>query len=159
MIASSSVRLSSWTRPPGTGTVQIAWEASDDEGLRAFKIQASYDAGRTWHGVASDLPPEARLFAWDLPESAGIPDVRVRVVAVDHRFQYASALSGIFAITPDAACDADFNADGLLNFFDVASFIAAFNAQDASADIAEPFGQFNFFDIAAFIDRYNAGCP
>lgn len=56
-------------------------------------------------------------------------------------------------------CLADFNNDGLVNFFDVSAFIAAFNAQDPAADIAAPFGVWNFFDVSAFMSAYNAGCP
>ena len=60
---------------------------------------------------------------------------------------------------PVQPCLADFNDDGLVNFFDISAFIAAFNAQDPSADVAAPFGVFNFFDISTFIAAYNAGCP
>ncbi|MFK7883332.1 MAG: laminin B domain-containing protein [Phycisphaerales bacterium] len=56
-------------------------------------------------------------------------------------------------------CQADFNADGSVNFFDISDFIAAFNAGNAAADLVEPFGSLNFFDISAFIDVFNAGCP
>jgi hypothetical protein len=56
-------------------------------------------------------------------------------------------------------CPADFNLDGVLNFFDVSEFIIAYNNQDPRADLAPPFGVFNFFDVAAFIALYNAGCP
>ena len=56
-------------------------------------------------------------------------------------------------------CQADINKDGLLNFFDVSGFIAAYNAQDPAADIAAPFGSFNFFDVAGYITLFNAGCP
>jgi len=58
-----------------------------------------------------------------------------------------------------AYCKADFNADGLLNFFDISLFIAEYNAGSPAADIAAPFGILNFFDIAAYIARYNQGCP
>ncbi len=58
-----------------------------------------------------------------------------------------------------APCLADFNNDGLVNFFDISAFIAAYNIQDPSADIAAPFGVWNFFDISTFIGAYNAGCP
>jgi hypothetical protein len=56
-------------------------------------------------------------------------------------------------------CPADFNNDGLVNFFDISNFITAYNTQNPAADIAAPFGTFNFFDISAFIALYNAGCP
>lgn len=58
-----------------------------------------------------------------------------------------------------AFCKADFNADGLLNFFDISQFITEYNAGNPEADIAAPFGILNFFDIAAYIARYNTGCP
>jgi hypothetical protein len=61
---------------------------------------------------------------------------------------------------PDAPpCPADLTEDGQLNFFDVAAFIAAYNAQSPDADLAAPFGVLNFFDVAAYIALYNAGCP
>lgn len=59
----------------------------------------------------------------------------------------------------EAPCPADFNGDGQVNFFDVSAFIAAFNAQLPSADIAAPFGAWNFFDVSTFIGQFNAGCP
>ncbi len=58
-----------------------------------------------------------------------------------------------------AFCKADFNADALLNFFDVSDFIALYNLQDPSTDLAPPFGVINFFDLSAYLTRYNQGCP
>lgn len=58
-----------------------------------------------------------------------------------------------------AVCKADMDFNGMLNFFDISTFIALFNAQDPDADIAAPFGTWNFFDIATYIGQYNAGCP
>ena len=55
-------------------------------------------------------------------------------------------------------CPADFNGDGVLNFFDVASFVGAFQSQDPSADFNND-GLLNFFDFSAFINAFNAGCP
>lgn len=46
----------------------------------------------------------------------------------------------------------------VLNFFDISTFISAYNAQDPIADLAAPFGTFNFFDISNFITIYNQGC-
>lgn len=58
-----------------------------------------------------------------------------------------------------AFCKADFNADALLNFFDVSDFIALYNQQDPSTDLSAPLGVINFFDLSAYITRYNQGCP
>ncbi len=57
-------------------------------------------------------------------------------------------------------CPADFAEPfGTLNFFDMAAFIAAFNAQDPDADLAAPFGTLNFFDVSRYVNLFNAGCP
>ena len=58
-----------------------------------------------------------------------------------------------------AFCRADTNADGLLNFFDVTTYIASFNNGDPAADIAAPIGTLNFFDLLGYIARFNTGCP
>ena len=55
-------------------------------------------------------------------------------------------------------CVADYNGDGLVNFFDIQAFLAAFNLADPAADLNGD-ELFNFFDIQAFLDQYNAGCP
>ncbi|MCC5823880.1 MAG: hypothetical protein JJU44_11400 [Planctomycetes bacterium] len=70
-------------------------------------------------------------------------------------------LSGGFwpaALAAANPCPADINNDGQLNFFDVAAYIALFNAGDPAADINND-GQLNFFDVAAYIALFNAGCP
>lgn len=76
---------------PAGGVVPITWTASDDEALRRFDIQASTDGGRMWINIAENLPPTATSFNWQLPPNgSSINDVRVRVVAVDRRFQNSS---------------------------------------------------------------------
>ena len=47
------------TFTPGA-VVPISWSASDDEGVRGFTVQASYDDGRTWHELAAELPASTR---------------------------------------------------------------------------------------------------
>ena len=88
---------------PGGSIVPISWTATASEGLRSFDIQGSYDSGRTWHPIIRDLPSTAINYDWQLPPSAGIPDVRVRIVARDVRFQNSSSTSGAFSITPSGA--------------------------------------------------------
>ena len=142
----------------GGGLIPVRWTASDDEDIRAFHIQASYDGGRTWNFVARDLPPEASAFDWRLPPSAGIPDVRVRVVVVDKRFQDSSDTTGVVSILPGDGCRADLNSDGVLNFFDVLAFLSAFDAQNPVADFNDD-ALFNFFDVQEFLSQFSAGCP
>jgi hypothetical protein len=64
-------------------------------------------------------------------------------------------------IFPDdgAACG---GGDGLLNFFDISTFIGWFNSQDPRADVfpgSVGDGVFNFFDVNLFIGAFSAGCP
>lgn len=61
-------------------------------------------------------------------------------------------------ITIDAGCPADLTGDGVLNFFDISSFLADYNSQLPSADINGD-GIYNFFDVSAYIQLYNQGCP
>lgn len=71
----------------GGDTVSLTWNASDDEGLREHRIQASFNDGRTWSTIEV-LPGDARAHEWVLPPLGSTLDhVRVRVVAVDYRFQ------------------------------------------------------------------------
>ncbi len=81
--------------------IPISWSASDDEALRSFDIQASYDGGQTWQLIAEELPADATSFAWDNAPNAALDEVRVRVIARDLRFQNTSdGAERVFAITP-----------------------------------------------------------
>jgi hypothetical protein len=62
-------------------------------------------------------------------------------------------------LTARFVCEADFDGNGAVNFFDIAAYLAAFSAGEPAADLAAPAGVFNFFDLAAYIQMYNAGCP
>jgi hypothetical protein len=86
---------------PGGGVVPIVWTATDDEGLRAVDIQVSTDGGRVWQYIAEDLPGTTTSFDWQLPPSAGLGDVRVRVMVSDLRFQTSSSGGNVtFSVTP-----------------------------------------------------------
>ena len=56
------------------------------------------------------------------------------------------------------ACPADLTGDGVLDFFDVSAFLAAYSAMDPAADFTGD-GVYNFFDVSAFLNTYSAGCP
>ncbi len=60
------------------------------------------------------------------------------------------------AATP---CPADYNNDGVLNYFDVSGFINGYSNQEARADYDGHDGVFDFFDVNQFLAAYNAGCP
>lgn len=65
----------------------------------------------------------------------------------------------ILGVTPESPCLADMNGDGILDLADVQLFTAAFVAQDALADLAEPFGVIDLADVQAFVSSFTAGCP
>jgi hypothetical protein len=86
---------------PASGIVPITWTASDDEGVRSFGIQASYNRGRTWHWLVKDLPGTTTSYFWRTAPGTGFADVRVRVIAKDLRFQNSSdGGTRSFSITP-----------------------------------------------------------
>jgi hypothetical protein len=88
--------------------VPIRWTASDDEAVRSFDVQASFDSGRTWQPIASDLPGSSSGFDWRTPQGQGFTDLRVRVVVKDLRFQNSSAGQDVsFSLLPTC-----FDADG-----------------------------------------------
>lgn len=55
-------------------------------------------------------------------------------------------------------CAADFNGDGVLDFFDISAFLTAFSAMDSIADLNQD-GAYDFFDISAFLISFSEGCP
>ena len=57
-----------------------------------------------------------------------------------------------------ADCLADWNGDGLLDFFDVQGFLNAYSAHQSAADLNHD-GLFDFFDVQAFLGAFSAGCP
>lgn len=61
-------------------------------------------------------------------------------------------------IVTESSCLADLTGDGVLNFFDVSAFLAAFAASDQVADFTGD-GAFNFFDVSAFLSAFTSGCP
>jgi hypothetical protein len=151
----------------GCGVVPIAWSASDDEGLRSFAIQASFDAGRTWHTLVRDLPGSAREYLWALPPGGGIPEARVRVIARDVRFQNSSATRAISILArTDCAptCDPDVNCDGSADGFDMEVMEQAVAGDLANFCRADPDfnrdGSVDGFDVEALESVVGGGqCP
>ena len=95
-----------------------------------------------------------------------IDEVSPFLVADEQRYGYATAIfnsqivaSGVGFVGNDTGyasmllqfCDADINADGELNFFDVSAFLKF--QIDFNND-----GQFNFFDISTFLTAFSDAC-
>lgn len=94
--------------------------------------------------------------AYTLSGTIGQPDAGPRLSGgtydLDGGFWPAALAAG--------GCPADLVAPfGVLNFFDVLSYLGSFNAGSPDADIAAPIGSLNFFDVLEYLSRFNAGCP
>jgi hypothetical protein len=71
-------------------TVPIAWTASDDESMRSYNLQVSYDNGRAWSMLAEDLPGTTTNYNFQTAPGSGFNSVRFRLTAFDLRFQETS---------------------------------------------------------------------
>lgn len=71
-------------------TIPVSWTASDDEAVRSFNLQISYDGGMTWTMIARDLPATTTSYNVRTAPGTGYADVRLRVIAFDRRFQNSS---------------------------------------------------------------------
>ncbi|MBM4109018.1 MAG: hypothetical protein FJ255_09470 [Phycisphaerae bacterium] len=56
-----------------------------------------------------------------------------------------------------AVCDADFNADGTVDFNDLLTFLNSYNAGNRQADVNRD-GTVDFNDLLGYLNLYNAGC-
>lgn len=57
-----------------------------------------------------------------------------------------------------AQCPADYNNDGVADFFDVLEFLSDFNTMNPAADINND-TVFDFFDVLEFLSNFATGCP
>ncbi len=140
-----------------------------------FVVDISADNGQTWVNVETVGPtgPEVsggwfqhRFRPADLIPLTG--SVRLRFIASDYDPQslVEAAIDGfrietLLCENPNPGCSPADLAEpfGILNFFDLAAYLALFNAGDPAADLAAPFGTLNFFDLSAYLALYNQGCP
>ena len=54
-------------------------------------------------------------------------------------------------------CAGDFNADGMIDFFDYLDYVSAFSSSAAGADINQD-GTIDFFDYLDFVSEFSSGC-
>jgi hypothetical protein len=138
--------------------IPITWTAADDDFVREYRVQVSLNGGYTYHTVADCIPAPASGFDWRLPASEGVDDVRIRVVAIDKRFQNSSA-EVIVSILPgeNGDCAADFDSDGVVSVPDIFAFLSAWFASGDAADF-DGNGTVAVPDIFAFLSAWFVGC-
>jgi hypothetical protein len=124
------------------------------------------DGGR-WVGSLS-----VDLWAYDAGTDSGLtytasnsdtnPQEPIRNLSGEAPFAGAGRIGTLtFTRMPATGCDAADLAEpcGVRDFFDIAAFLALYNAGDPGADFASPFGTLNFFDVSAFLTAFIDGCP
>ena len=55
------------------------------------------------------------------------------------------------------SCLADYNLDGVVDFFDVSEFLQFFSQEAGNADLNND-GRWDFFDITLFLSDIGSGC-
>ena len=73
----------------------------------------------------------------------------------NNTLNYGAVVAHDIICVPD--CPADINGDGVLDFFDISAFLAAFASQDPIADMNGD-GVIDFFDVSTFLGAFAAGC-
>lgn len=120
----------------GFASWQVGANANDNLFANAIRWGTTYS-----FSFVSNQPPVEKQAELGIFDDDGSGPITVSVVA---------PLAG--------PCLADMNADGALNFFDVSTWINAFNSRDLNADFTGD-GEFDFFDASGFLNSYIAGCP
>jgi choice-of-anchor B domain-containing protein len=136
-----------------------------------FVVEVSNDAGANWTNLETVGPAGPEVFGGWVSRSYPIADVfatpgdqfRIRFIASDLGSgsvveAAVDAVSIVSYTCEGPTCAPDRNADGTLDFFDVADFLDDFAAHDPSADINADLA-FDFFDVQAFLELFSAGCP
>jgi hypothetical protein len=140
-----------------------------------FTVDISADNGQTWVNVEVVGPAGPQTgggwFQHRFSPASLIPltdQVRMRFIAADEGAGSVVEaaldgfrIEGLTCDNPFPGCSAADLAEpfGVLNFFDLAAYMALFNAGDPAADLAEPLGSLNFFDVAVYLNQFNTGCP
>ena len=134
---------------PNTDSMLV--QISGDNGASWSTLETVAENANAWverrFTIADFVTPSAqvrvRFVASDLGDGsiveAGVDDLQIEFTGCDS------------VLTADLA-----EPFGQFNFFDIAAYIALFNANDPAADF-DGNGSINFFDISAFIDLYNQG--
>lgn len=132
--------------PAGFFNAGAAYAYSKTNGVWSLdnKIVASDQEGSDFFGYAVGVSDEFSIIGAD-----GNDD-----------FWWGPDAGAVYMIEMDckAACLADFTNDGVLDFFDISAFLAAYGSADPAADFNGDHN-YDFFDISAFLTAFAAGCP
>ncbi len=121
------------------------------------------DIGDNWLTVAtldgSSLGETSSTYEYQTPfGSWAIDTTRVRLTSTGDDVLYVDNVYYGTEQQTSACNEADFNEDGLLDFFDISAFLTAYGNSEPIADLNND-AVLDFFDISAFLTAYGAGCP
>lgn len=141
---------------PGDSMV-IRWASDDDRGTTTADVLFSRDGGRTYQTIIAGIP-DSGSYEWTVPSwftSQGV--VRVAVRDADGNQGWADGPGRVVI----RACDADANADGVLDVEDIAAFVECFEGTNCAPGVdadADGDGWVNGFDYDAFVVAIEDGC-
>lgn len=164
----TSPRLDASQAGPDAELVYWRWY-SNDQGANPntddMPVLISNNGGATWTTLEvvtenANAWVEKRFRIADFVEPTS--DIRVRFVArdLDPGSIVEAGVDDLSIVTPNCPAPSQ-TADlaepfGVFNFFDVAAYLALYNAGDLAADYTGD-GDLNFFDLSAYLTLFNAG--
>ncbi|RMH10172.1 MAG: hypothetical protein D6695_11905 [Planctomycetota bacterium] len=148
-LAGSSDVLITFDRPQEAVGLDVV---SITANLTYHDVVTFYHDSEALGTIELDLPPAGEAFVgWQ--HQAGITHVSIREPDTPGWAIIDNVAWGLAVQT----CQADFNNDGQLDFFDVIAFLQAFDKADPRADLTGD-GVFDFFDILEFLGLFSQGC-
>ncbi|MBL4809101.1 MAG: S8 family serine peptidase [Phycisphaerales bacterium] len=148
-IAPGFIRVDAWAGPGASGDDSIEFEIQNVAGV--WESLGIIDAG--------SLGTSPETFEFQTPITAWAFDgLRLRMSSSsDDPIYIDNVYVGPDQLT-SACSDADFTADGILDFFDISAFLSAFTSGNIEADLNND-GVLDFFDISRFLTIFGQGCP
>lgn len=134
--------LTAQVRTPGDASMRIVLRAFDVSGQLDVERTAIISGLETWTETTLTYAIPAGSRTWDITIVSDQPG-QVGI--------HADALTLI------GTCVADINGDRLINFFDVTTYLALFQAGDPEADLTGN-GTIDFFDISELLDSFQFIC-
>ncbi|QOJ01550.1 MAG: hypothetical protein HRU70_14095 [Phycisphaeraceae bacterium] len=138
-----------------------------------FIVEISGNGGSSWVNLETVGPTTGEITGgwyyrtFSIPQAQATSSFRIRFIAEDIGTGsiVEAAVDGIRLATadctPPAPCEADFNGDGFVDFFDLDAYIACFEGQGCPDGRNADFngdGFIDFFDLDAYVDSFEAGC-